>query len=130
MLNRLKELFSPDIQPSLNADKIATDFEQIASTFLGDNLHGVFQYGSTVYGKPKKESDIDLMVVTKTPTAESIKAVKASLLEEAQIKGLPVYKLHITVVTQDEFSQYPPIHPAIQAALMRGKLVKTSKGKE
>lgn len=130
MLNRLKELFSPDTQPSLNADKIAADFGQIASDLLGDNLHGVFRYGSTVYGKPKNESDIDLMVVTKTPTAEQAEVVKTSLLKESQVRGLPSDKLHVTVVTKDEFSQYPPIHPAIQAALMRGKLVKTSKGGE
>lgn len=130
MLNRLKELFYSDTQPSLNANQIAADFGQIASTFLGDNLHGVFQYGSTVYGKPKETSDIDLMVVIKTPTAEQAEVVKTNLLKESKVKGLPSDKLHITVVTKDEFSQYPPIHPAIQAALMRGKLVKTSKDEE
>lgn len=129
MLNRLKELFLPDTGARLNPDRIAAEVGRISSDLLGNRLHGVFQYGSTVYGKPEKDSDIDLIVVTKTPTAEQATVVKTNLLRAFQEEGLPSDKLHITVVTEEEFTQYPPIHPSISAALMRGKIVKTNRDK-
>lgn len=51
----------------LNLDKILSEFRQELQKLYGDRLIKLVLYGSQVRGEAKEDSDIDIMVILKSP---------------------------------------------------------------
>lgn len=120
------EIFKKKPDPHDKAAAVAEEIAAIAQRQLGENLHCVVLYGSTVYGRPNKGSDIDILVVAKQFPPD-IGERHSKLLSIAQQANRPQGLLHLNIVTEEEFSAYPPVHPAIFAAFMRGEWISPPK---
>lgn len=108
-------------EPKFDAEIIAHITASAAFGLLGDNLHCTVWYGSTKYGKPRHDSDVDILVVAKQlPVVYKHQEMTTEITEKAISLGVPRGFLHLTTVDENEFSAYPSVHPAIFAAFMRG----------
>jgi predicted nucleotidyltransferase len=99
---------------SNTARELINDFTEQIKTVLGDELIGVYLYGSLAYGDFNPESsDIDLMVVVKHQLSKTVLEKVDKIHQQIGIK-FPVWKARIEISYTPQYfltSDQPPAEP-------------------
>jgi len=100
--------------------KLTEQFSEKLKTELGPLLKAVVLFGSAARGNPKKESDIDVMLVINDLTVVLSKDVIASLRVLIENVAAPISsKFHITTMHLSEFWDYARLGDPIIVNILR-----------
>ncbi|NOH01278.1 MAG: nucleotidyltransferase domain-containing protein [Chloroflexi bacterium] len=84
------------------------------------NPETIYLFGSYAWGRPKDESDVDLLVIVKTSRQ---KPIQRAARAQRSLRGIKV-PVDVLVKTHREFQRYVSVKASLEAQIMReGKLL-------